>query len=396
MRAGRRFYWADWVLTVSATTVFALAFSSSAAWAQVASFISLGDLPGSIVGSNASAVSSDGSVVVGAGSTASGSEAFIWDAVAGMRGLGDLPGGITSSQSVDVSADGLTIVGYGNTTAGQRAFIWDSINGMRALGEMSGFEGLRSGASGVSGDGSRVVGSVFELFESHAYLWTSLGGMQPISGLPVAGRTGTLDISEEGSTIIGHAPFTSSILLPFIWDATNGMRGLPTLSGDGHLDRPAAVSVDGRFVVGAAESPEGTQAFLWDAVSGIRGLGELPGGPYFSEARAVSADASVIVGHSWTEELPEAFIWSPELGMNSLEVVLSARRIDLTGWKLETAEDMSSDGRTIVGMAIDPQGQQVAYVAFVPEPEAFVLISAGVALIAGVDARRRMNFNRRR
>ena len=53
----------------------------------------LGDLPGGVFNSGANAVSGDGSVVVGTGSSASGSQAFRWTAGGGMVGLGFLPGG---------------------------------------------------------------------------------------------------------------------------------------------------------------------------------------------------------------------------------------------------------------------------------------------------------------
>ena len=43
------------------------------------------------------AISSDGKVVVGWGSTDEGTEAFRWTADAGLQGLGDLPGGVSSA-----------------------------------------------------------------------------------------------------------------------------------------------------------------------------------------------------------------------------------------------------------------------------------------------------------
>jgi uncharacterized membrane protein len=66
-------------------------------------------------------VCADGSVVVGDGSSASGTEAFVWDAMNGMRSLKDV---LTNVYSLDltgwtlteasaISADGRTIVGRG-------------------------------------------------------------------------------------------------------------------------------------------------------------------------------------------------------------------------------------------------------------------------------------------
>ena len=70
------------------------------------SFTGLGDLPGGDFFSNAWAVSSDGSVVVGASTSSGVSEAFRWTRGGGMVGLGDLPGGDFASTARDVSADG--------------------------------------------------------------------------------------------------------------------------------------------------------------------------------------------------------------------------------------------------------------------------------------------------
>lgn len=81
----------------------------------------LGDLPGGAFFSYAWAVNDDGSVIVGAGTTDLGREAFIWDAFHGIRNLRevltndldvDLSGWILS-EAIAISADGKTIVGEG-------------------------------------------------------------------------------------------------------------------------------------------------------------------------------------------------------------------------------------------------------------------------------------------
>ena len=47
--------------------------------------------------------------------------------------LGDLPGGIFESNPAGISADGSTVVGLGTSASGSAAFIWDEANGMRDL-----------------------------------------------------------------------------------------------------------------------------------------------------------------------------------------------------------------------------------------------------------------------
>ncbi len=77
-------------LTLAATTLFATPSFAGI----IPSFQGLGDLTGGGVGSFASGVSGDGSVVVGRSFGASGTEAFRWTSGGGMVGLGDLTGGL--------------------------------------------------------------------------------------------------------------------------------------------------------------------------------------------------------------------------------------------------------------------------------------------------------------
>ena len=89
------------------------------------SFTGLGDLAGGSFSSAANGVSSDGSVVVGRGESASG-EAFRWTQAGGMVNLKDFlitngVSGLTGwrlNQATAISADGMTIVGYGTNPSG--------------------------------------------------------------------------------------------------------------------------------------------------------------------------------------------------------------------------------------------------------------------------------------
>ncbi len=123
------------------------------------------------VGSYATATSTNGSVIVGASSAydydteQSRLEAFRWsDAM--MIGLGDLPGGEFHSSASAVSADGSIIAGIGSTDTGDEVFLWDAANGMRELrGLLENDFGLDlTGWSlpyvrDISADGSVIVGT---------------------------------------------------------------------------------------------------------------------------------------------------------------------------------------------------------------------------------------------
>jgi hypothetical protein len=131
--------------------------------------IFLGLLPGT-VGSVALAASWDGSVIVGSSQSnappdGSGSQAFRWTAANGMVGLGDLPGGILRSGASAVSANGNIVVGLSRSDVGEEMFVWDEARGMRSLPQLlvnefgldlTGWTQLV--ASACSADGRVIVG----------------------------------------------------------------------------------------------------------------------------------------------------------------------------------------------------------------------------------------------
>jgi uncharacterized membrane protein len=90
----------------------------------------------------------------------------------------------------------------------------------------------------------------------------------------------------------------------------------------------------------------------------FEGLGFLPGDTS-SQATGVSADGSVVVGLScFSVSSCKAVFWDPTHGVRSLQQVLIADGIDLTGWTLSGAEAVSPDGNTIVGSGTDLAGKQ--------------------------------------
>ena len=101
-------------------------------WTDGEGMVSLGDLPGGSVYSQANAASANGSVIVGHGTSASGQEAFFWDASHGLRSLKDMlvndyglafTSGQALTNATAISADGMTIVGYGKSGAGDEAWV---------------------------------------------------------------------------------------------------------------------------------------------------------------------------------------------------------------------------------------------------------------------------------
>ncbi len=168
--------------------------------------LGLGYLPGG-EWSEAAAVCADGTVVVGRSNGTAGMQAFRWTATDGMVGLGFLPGGRPYSAATALSADGSTVVGMASTfTMGNRAFRWTSAGGMTDLGDLGVYS--TAIAHGVSGDGRVVVGAN----GSVAFLWDESHGMRRLQdvltgtlGLDLDGweLTGAYAVSRDGNTIVG-------------------------------------------------------------------------------------------------------------------------------------------------------------------------------------------------
>jgi probable HAF family extracellular repeat protein len=173
-------------------------------------FTGLGDRPGGAFDSFATAVSADGSVVVGASQSGAGEEAFRWTAAKGMIGLGDFRGGPFSSRAYDASADGSVVVGVGTSASGREAFRWTAATGMVGLGDLPGGD-FGSMATDISADGSVVVGVGMSGANVEPFLWDASGGMRRLHDFLVAHDvklTGwrledASGISADGLTFVG-------------------------------------------------------------------------------------------------------------------------------------------------------------------------------------------------
>lgn len=351
-----------------------------------------------VVGPRPSAVSGDGRVVVGQlGPGGPGSEAFRWTEAEGVIGIGYLDGLVFgAAHASGVSADGSVIVGGSSSALGFEAFRWTQATGHVGLG-FGGPGPAFTRAWGVSGDGAVVVGERGAAV-NEAFRWTQETGIVLLGSLPGGGFSDALAASSDGSVIVGRA--TSAVgIQPFRWTEADGMVGLGYLdgivSGIPSGGRALAVSADGLVIVGESVSASGTQAFRWTAATGMVGLGDLAGGDFVSGASGVSADGSVIVGGSRSASGDEAFIWDSVNGMRSLRDLLIAEGNEIVGWQLLGASGVSADGRTIVGIGIDPNGQFQGWLArlnapaVIPEPASLTLLGLGALGLVGYYYRRR-------
>jgi probable HAF family extracellular repeat protein len=354
---------------------------SIAVAAEGAFFMGLGFLHENPEGSTASAVSGDGTVVVGVSLfdiPAPGSEAFRWTAPEGMVGLADLPGGEFRSTARDVSSDGSVIVGHSFSESYEtEAFRWTAATGMVGLGVLPGGDqdgNPESLALAVSADGAVVVGqSDGELaiepgrVWTLAFRWTASTGMVALGLLPglppTAGKTSRAnDVSGDGSVIVGSAAGGRA----FRWTAEEGMVDLgsvpncaiPNQSPPQH--DAFAISSDGKVIAGRVQNCSfgNTRSWSWTALGGFVLLPGLHG------PSAISSDGSVIAGR---DRDGAAAVWNARSGTRPFQDVLTREfGLDLSGWELTNINGVSDDGTVYVGSGKNPGGLGEAWIVSLP------------------------------
>ena len=355
-----------------------------------ASFQGLGDLPGGNAFSDSTAISADGSTVVGASSSANGYEAFRWTQQEGIQPLGDLPGGAFSSQAYDVSGDGSVVVGggaIGDSSNPPDAFSWTSTGGMVALDSSVTVNGQTktypTRATKISNDGSVIVGyagnpyspDVFIRYKACYWKNNQMHLLTP-PGYDSFSVTQAEAISADGKTIMISTFSDNTGPHCHLWSESGGFVELPT-EGLPHL-----MSGDGMVVGGSGV--ERYSPSIWSEGKGTTMIG-VPEGWDHNIIGCMNYDGSVVGGLLRTEEYftsfdPQymtAYLWDEENGVRLVEDILTGYGVNLDGWSLTTISDISADGMTICGNGINPDGFNEAWVATVPEPASLSLLLGG-------------------
>ncbi len=362
---------------VSLAIIVGLLTFATAAGADDPTFFGLGDLPGGGVFSSANGVSADGTTVIGSSiSELSGSyrEAFRWTAATGMVPLGDLPSGRFNSIAEGVSADGSVVVGTSDIENGVIVgFVWTEAEGMTALPLLAPSRPYAE-ARDVSADGSIIVGiSNYETVtggtQTMAVKWTE-GQITPLGMLPDHVSSIVSGMSADGRVVYGksYGKF-GGVYSICRWVDGNDAEAMP------ELGNPYGVSTDGTFVVGIISLTDDVEAYRWSQETGVIRLENLNEKHLDTRGHAVSADGSIVVGRVWEVG---AFIWDEVNGMRDLKAVLEEDHgLDMTGWSLNTATDISDDGTVIVGHGVNPLGDVEAWVAVIPEPATLAMLALG-------------------
>lgn len=203
--------------------------------------------------------------------------------------------------------------------------------------------------AGISGDGQRVTGSDNYYNDGRYAFIDDANGKVKLGDLAGGAKfSEAYGISGDGNTVIGQSDSTSG-MQAFRWTQAGGMVGLGDLSGGSFSSTAKASSNDGLSIVGAGTSSAGPEAFLWTVTNGMVGLGDLAGGAFDSSALSISGDGSTIVGYGTAAAGKKAVAWDSIHGIRDLQTLATGLGMDLTGWNLFGANDVSDDGLVIAG-----------------------------------------------
>lgn len=256
--------------------------------------------------SSARAVSSDGSVIVGAVGQTTGAvggtplqhvcavarATRFTPAPLVLLGLDPSDDVIIGSEASDASANGSVVVGKQIVGSG----IATTVSAVLFGDPTSTVLCTQCEAKAVSADGSVVVGN--GPASADAFRWTSAGGLQTGFGNPSDPVSFSL-VSADGSTIVGKSGVAVAR-----WRAGSGRELLLpyhfTIQADGH-----GLSADGATVVGVLNSSGSAHAVLWRSSNQAEYLSEVLRTQYsldltsshrLTAATAISGDGRFVVG----------------------------------------------------------------------------------------------------
>jgi len=193
----------------AAATVVITQFPSPPSPNHEPRLVHLGDLPGDRERATPVAVSVDGRIVVGNGTSDAGPEAFRAVSGSGPVGLGDLPGGSFFSRATDASSDAGVIAGVSASADGVVPFRWTATTGMQPVVPSPAGAGCLVLALTAAGDAMTGVcetpwpGLDAPLWQS-GWIWTEARGFAWLTGPPWLGtRSAGLDLTADGRGVVG-------------------------------------------------------------------------------------------------------------------------------------------------------------------------------------------------
>ena len=176
-----------------------------------------------------SAVSTDGLVVVGTAISQAGVTEAFRRVGNDLNYLGHFPG-TNESAALGLSSDGSIVVGYCSGASGKEAFIW-SDGVMYALGDLP--AGYQTVGEDVSADGSVVVGKLIKDSQATIFRWEN-GVLTDLDMVISLG--GSVEVSDDGEVVMGFSWFSSQIWTSGVIETIAvGPFATLSLSADGNL-----------------------------------------------------------------------------------------------------------------------------------------------------------------
>jgi uncharacterized membrane protein len=295
-------------------------------------------------GSWATDVTPDGEIVAGSYAYVDG---FIW-----RWRVDPAPTIITGGTIVAISDDGTVAAGniIDPGVDANVAAIWTQATGWQSLGWLPGALSCpsRSDAYAISGDGSTVVGLSWVGCNARGFRWTAATGMQELQVLG-DGNNRCSAISSDGSVLGGFAdPPGFWDRSPAYWQAdTSG-----TLLAQSPPGEVAGFNSNGSTSVGEFSFPGQVylRAFVRDASTGaMTNLGALHFN-WNSSAEDISEDGRTVVGFDYISLSRQAWVSTSTDGMISLDDRLTA--MGFTDFPpMLVCRAVSDDGSVVVGGA---------------------------------------------
>lgn len=370
--------------------IFAAAGSAACAYRVLAgaSFTTIDLLPGG-TSLLAYAVSDDGTVVVGTGGSSGGQRGFRWTRDTGATIIEPLIGADDSS-AFDISGDGSVVIGdtLVDQPLGFRPYIWTSEGGYQTLPLPDG--AFFAAAYGVNRDGSVVVGTTHvepqPSAETQAVRWRGAQDYQLLGVLPGTWRSSAAAVNDRGDVIVGLCPRFDGQLRAFRWSEDTGMQQLRGFQAEDVESQALDISGSGDVIVGSIRGDAGAfQAAVWLNEGTLAvDLGTLPGFES-SVVTATNSAGTAFVGHAAVGDVTHAVYWNESFETIDLNVWLPLLGVDLEGWLLTSARDISGDGTTLIGEGY-LDGVRRPWVVTIPSPGAAGMLA--VAMIATARRRR--------
>ncbi len=238
--------------------------------------VNLGTLPGYGARSMANAISSDGSVVVGACTNdANVWCAFRWTEATGMQVIPDMPPDAGDSNAMAVSADGRMVVGSYADGDDRYGFYWSEATGFGRLADLQDLNADKrvAEAVAVNADGSRILlNAAWDVSD------TGLLMTQPVMVRPGLSYTpmGGLDLNApdataswmdaKGTLVLGYSMLSDQMGTPVRWTPSSGWVAFSPR----FVTIPHCASEDGAVMAGGGADPG--DAFIWSHDEGYRNL----------------------------------------------------------------------------------------------------------------------------